>query len=157
MKKIILVLFLAVIFSSKLSFAHAPSNLELEYDFEKQVLKIKIIHITQDLQKHYIRVIKIQKNEEKPEVLFFHWQKDNKLIEQEINIEAEVGDVFKVKANCKQGGVRRVEFIVEEPVEEQEEKAVEEAQMLDESVQEAEEAEAAEKKRELLEKKGSEY
>ncbi|MBU0468421.1 MAG: hypothetical protein KKD07_03225 [Candidatus Omnitrophica bacterium] len=123
MKKRLIVLTLLLMFFAANSFAHAPASVDLSYDQEKQVLKVKIQHVTQAVRKHYIRSIEVRKNDSEDDVYYFHYQKDNKLIEQDISIEAVAGDFFNVKVSCKQGGSTMASLVVEELVVEEEEKA----------------------------------
>lgn len=122
MKKGSIVLTLLLTFFAGNSFAHAPASVDLSYDQERQVLNIKIEHITQAVRKHYIRSIEVRKNDSEHDIYYFHYQKDNKMIEQDISIEAVTGDVLNVKVSCKQGGSMSASLMVEEPVVEEEEK-----------------------------------
>lgn len=120
-KYLFLTLLISCIFVSQAG-AHSPASVDLSYDQEGQVLKVKIKHITQAIRKHYIRKIEVRKNDEEHDVYLFHWQKDNSLIEEEFKIKAEVGDVLNVKVTCKKGGSKMASLTVEALVDKDEEK-----------------------------------
>ena len=105
-------------------FAHAPSEINLEYDLEEQKLNIEIIHVTKDIKEHFIRKITVRKNNEEPFDHFLHWQKENKKVLEEISVSAEEGDIFTVKATCKKGGSTTASMLVELPKEDEAEKAL---------------------------------
>jgi len=97
-----------------LSFAHSPVEMTLSYDLEEQKLHLKLMHTSKNLNKHYIRKISIQLNDQEPVLQYFQRQKAPAFFKDEVPFEAEDGDTITVKAYCKKGGTKENQIIVGE-------------------------------------------
>jgi len=96
------------IFTTQLSFAHPPTDIQLQYDSQKDLLLIDIKHLSRDKRKHYIQKIQVTKNEEAPIVNYYRQQVQPNSFYVEIPLTAEENDVITVKAYSRKGGTKEV-------------------------------------------------
>ena len=104
MKIILIIFFLVIIDFTQHVFAHAPSNIDLEYDFDNQKLTSIITHYTPDRNSHYIYRVKIYKNEIIVGDNEYTSQPTDDTYQLSFNISAEKVDVLKVWVECNKGG-----------------------------------------------------
>jgi hypothetical protein len=81
-------------------FAHPPQDIQLEYDFENQMLYVTITHNTLDPNSHYIYKIEIEKNG----VLYLTEEYDSQPTSDTFTysyvVEADIGDILTATAYC---------------------------------------------------------
>lgn len=93
--------------------AHQPSDLELEYDFDAQVLNVTIYHDVDDPETHYIEKVEIRRNDELVIDEDYTSQPDKDSFTYSYNISAEDGDELEVTAYCSINGERTRKIDVE--------------------------------------------
>ncbi len=104
----ICLLSLIIVCSSSLSFAHPPRDVQLTYDGEAQVLKIRVNHVTPNTLKHYIRRVVIKLNDKEVNALNFPAQSSRQAHEIEVPLELKAGDTVTVSAVCNVAGSKEV-------------------------------------------------
>lgn len=102
MKKISILIVLMFLATS--AFARPIQSVELEYDFEAQMLKIEVMHKTRNKTQEFVRKIVISKNGQEVEVRYYKIQPDPDKLVVDIAIEAKEGDEFLVQAFSNEGG-----------------------------------------------------
>ena len=104
MKKFFLVI-LAVAASASVVFAHPPSDLNLEYDPQNNVLHVSMTHvISGSMREHHIREISLFKNETEYSKHFFAKQTSGSQHIADLPLVAKTGDEIRIKAVCKKAG-----------------------------------------------------
>jgi len=117
MKKALTITLLLMMFSATLSYAHPPKDIEMQYDQERSIPHVAMVHISRDFYDHYIRKIVVYKNDKEIKTVANHKQINPKGFEKEISLEAEAEDSLLVKIYCSDGGVGTAALIVEENTE----------------------------------------
>jgi len=105
---IALSLFIPVQFVS----ANPPKEIKLNYDKDKNVLIVEVVHITRDRTEHYIRKILVSKNQEEPISSSFVDQPTSTGFTIEIPIDLAVGDTVRVKAVCNKAGFKEETTVI---------------------------------------------
>ena len=98
-------LLLLILTSSNVS-AHAPSGVELAYDFEKQTLLVTMTHSVADPNTHYIRSVEIKKNSQAISLQNYTNQPTSSPFTYTYSIPAADGDVVEATATCSIAGSR---------------------------------------------------
>jgi len=108
--------------------AHPPRDIELAYDMEKQTLHIEMVHQVHNTRKDFINKLEVTKGEDEPIVNFYAKQNPGITWAKDVEIEAEAGDIIKIKVLSRDGGSGTAEITVEaaEKSEEEVEPEVEE-------------------------------
>ena len=110
----ILILFVLFIpFNAQNALAHNPSDLELAYDFDEQVLHVTIYHDVDDPETHYIERVEIRRNDELVHSEDYTSQPDKNSFTYSYNISAEDGDELEAFAKCSLDGDRKEKINVE--------------------------------------------
>ncbi len=112
MKRVNLFILFFLVFLVIDSWARPPSDITLEYDKERKILKISLKHVTEDIQEHRIRKIIVTKNNEEPLKFYYASQTSPKEFIQEISLEAQSGDTIVVKAICSQAGNKEETLLI---------------------------------------------
>jgi hypothetical protein len=81
-------------------FAHPPSDMALDYDFENQILDVTITHVTLDENSHYIYKVEIEKNDVTMITEEYENQPTKDTFTYSYDIEANTGDKLTVTAFC---------------------------------------------------------
>lgn len=110
---------LACLLTASVCFARPPQSIALHYDSKMNVLKMDVKHISKEQKYHYIRTIKIFKNDKEEQVIYNRQQVNPSGFEDEFEIVAEDGDELKVSLYCSKGGVKSETLTVTESVEEE--------------------------------------
>lgn len=80
--------------------AHSPSNIELSYDIDTQILSIDISHSVADPNNHYIKEVEIEKNgEEYMNEQYTSQQSSSSFTDTYVITDAD-GDSLKVTGYC---------------------------------------------------------
>src|SRR3989338_5662481 len=113
-------LLLLLIFSVCLTvFATPPESMELQYDLDAQKLKVNIQHVTKDINEHYIRKIRIFRNNDEVVDENWHRQDDLNSIEKEFALDAKQDDLITVKVFCSEWGTLEAITVVNKKEEEE--------------------------------------
>lgn len=104
MKRLFLLGLMFVVLSVPAASAHAPSEMELTYSHDEQMLLIDVAHETSDRDDHYIRKLEIFLNEEKVKDFYFKRQVKIKSLDKKYPVQAQEADVITVKAICRKSG-----------------------------------------------------
>lgn len=83
---------------------HSPTNLTLDYGYAQQQLTALLVHSVADANAHYIFDIEIWNNDDFVGNYLYTNQTTNSIFSYTYNVSADVGDILKVTAECKQGG-----------------------------------------------------
>jgi len=121
MKSKIALVFSVLIISASLSYAHPPSDIEISYSHENEMLSLKYVHVTNDRGKHYIRKVEILRTEGEPKKLYYVRQEQTKDIVKDIPIKLDAEEIITVKIFCKKGGISKKDFVVSEAEDQDEE------------------------------------
>jgi len=110
MKGKVYFLFLIMLFPFFLVFSQRPKDISLNADFANNSIKIVITHIVTNPRKHYIRMVEVTVDDQKPLVYRFFFQRgDKKTFSVDI---PDLGGVKKitVKAYPDRGGTLEKKF-----------------------------------------------
>ena len=110
------------VFTVSLVGATPPSSVNLKYDLEKQTLYIEAAHVSENLDRHYLRRIVIYKNDIQVDAITLTRQKIPTGIEEDVKVSAQGGDKLSAEVFCKKGGVARGEMTVPIPPKEDDKK-----------------------------------
>ena len=111
MKKILFILIL-VTFAIP-AFADPPNAIHVNYDKSRGELNVTVQHITSNRLKHFVNEVDIYKNGKEVDVERFDFQTSHRnQTMPPIKIAAYTGDIFKVVAKCKNGGMKEKSFTV---------------------------------------------
>lgn len=101
--------------------AHSPSDIEMNFDNETEMINVKVMHQVQSVDKHFVEKIEVYLNDTLSIVQHFRRQEENEYQKAGyMMFEAEIEDRITVKAYCSIHGMRSQELIIEAPAEEQE-------------------------------------
>lgn len=114
MKIFILTIILGATFQLSSAFAHPPSEMNLNYIHEEELLRVEMTHVSHDIRDHYIRKIYVFKNDEKSALVYLTRQNSPKIAIEDISIKADSEDVIRVKVFCSTGGAKEETVIVPE-------------------------------------------
>lgn len=110
MKKILLILsviffliILLILIMENVS-ADKPSKIELNYDYDAQILNVTITHSVGNPNNHYIFLVEITKNSESPAKNNYNSQPNDYQWTYSYDIIAENGDELKAQAFCNEEG-----------------------------------------------------
>ncbi len=84
--------------------SHSPSKVTFQYDFVQKKLHIEMHHVTRKTRKHYIRRLSVYKNDQEVQVFAYNHQATTSIFTQDVDVEAMVGDRFRVQAICMEAG-----------------------------------------------------
>lgn len=98
----------------KVAGAHPPSDIELVYVFEQQVLRIEMRHTTHDPREDFIRKVIITKNQDEPVVKYYNIQANTLRFSDDIPLSVNEGDVILIDAYSKEGGHSRGQIVVKQ-------------------------------------------
>ncbi len=110
--------FLILMLTPRHALAHAPSELDLDYDFSTQTLTVSIEHWAVSPSVHYVERIEIMKNGNKMETVEYKDQPAKDKFTYSYKVPAEPGDVLAVRASCSVFGVKSAKLKVRKPKEE---------------------------------------
>lgn len=121
MKRVIQCLFFSVLFiAAGPVYATPPREINLDFDLEKGVLSIEMLHVSHDRNGHYIRKVVILRNGKEIKSIHNRQQVDPSHFLLEVSMEAVVGDTIEIKALCAGGGSKTAQMKVEEKEEKME-------------------------------------
>ena len=100
----LLIFTLMIATSAKSASAHSPSEMELDYDKDDEILKVLIKHSVSDNTSHFVQNIKIEVNGEEEISKDYTSQPDKTEFSYEYDLTAKGGDEITVTADCNQGG-----------------------------------------------------
>lgn len=115
------------------AFAHAPKNVEAEFDIDRQILTVAVFHDVKDAAKHFIDEISVELNGKRVIEQRLLAQENLEKIEVVYRItDAHVGDEIEISAACSISGKKKTTVKIEkkadkEAEEKQETEAAEEA------------------------------
>ena len=92
--------------------SHSPSSLTLEYDYSQQQLTVLLVHSVLDMNTHYIFDIDIWNNDDFVGNYNYTSQPTMSVFSYTYNINADIGDILEVTAECNQGGSQTKQLTV---------------------------------------------
>lgn len=95
------------------AFSHPPTEMLLSYDKETKTLHVDIKHISDSLREHHIRRLIVYRNDEEAQDMNFNTQKPPGM-DADVVVEAQPGDVLRVKAVCSEAGNKEQSLTVPE-------------------------------------------
>ena len=103
---VLLTLMIALVYTLQISIvdAHTPGPMTLEYDADSDILTVTVIHVTADVNSHYIYEIVIEKNSVQVDVQTYTDQSDSSQVVETFTIAAIDGDVLAAIAKCSVSG-----------------------------------------------------
>ncbi len=104
--------FLLFIFIVPSSFATPPVSIDLSYDIESSSLHVEAIHPSFDLNKSYIRLMKVYVNGQEIEMFNYFRQEDYQKFTDDVSLVAKEGDIIKVELFATLGGTLAQEITV---------------------------------------------
>ena len=105
-------IFFAILFALPL-FAHPPKGLEMEYDFDSDILSVEIAHSVNDAAKHFIKKVIVELNGKKIIEQTFRKQVDGEAQQVMYKIiDAADGDKISVTAYCNISGKKKADLVV---------------------------------------------
>ncbi len=93
----------------------APNNVELEYDFDTEILNVTITHSVGDPEDHYINRVEITKNSIDQGTHTYTSQPDDYPFTYSYSITADHGDILEAIAKCNKGGQNSDTLEVDHP------------------------------------------
>ena len=121
--KIIAVVFVSLFVLTQQAFAHPPSSIELTYDLDSKTLTVATKHISQQLEKDYLKKMVFYINGEEAATEYFQRQYKKSEFTAEVALDAKEGDEISVEITSSEGGTKSASLTVEGPAEEEGEKA----------------------------------
>ncbi len=113
------IILISIINMSLPSKAHDPTEIELEYDYESQVLSVTVTHIVVAPDTHYVEYVEISKNGAPYDTYNYTGQPTTSTFTYEYPVPAVNGDVLSVLAQCSIDGSVSGEITVVEPSKEE--------------------------------------
>lgn len=101
------------LFSFSSAWATPPTTLDLTYDPTAGVLQVEAKHISDHLDKHYLRRLVIDRNGAKDKEIAYTRQKYPSKFIEDIPFIAKPGETIAVEVFCSQGGSKRAELIID--------------------------------------------
>ncbi|MCE7741041.1 MAG: hypothetical protein GOP50_01160 [Candidatus Heimdallarchaeota archaeon] len=115
-KQIILLMIISLsIFFIGQTQAHSPASIEIEYNFDTDILTVRVNHIVSDPDTHYINQIDVWVNDVFNTTETYSRQFETTFQIDTFNITANQGDVIKIKAFCNVSGSLIDEFTLQDP------------------------------------------
>jgi hypothetical protein len=93
--------------------AHPPASVELTYYQDKQILEVKITHVSSSPDKHYVKKVVIKKNGEVAGGGDYTSQPDKEVFTYAYKLSVAPGDLLEVGAQCSIFGSKLVEWKVQ--------------------------------------------
>lgn len=101
----VLLTFMAFFFGCpQLSYANAPKDVKLEYNFTSQELTVTITHPSSFPVLHHVKNVEIKKNGTVVSTNAYNRQPDNSPFTFTYKIEAAPGDILETTATCNMAG-----------------------------------------------------
>jgi hypothetical protein len=101
---IIIAIFVIFILTPTPVRAHSPSSINLDFEYDSQVLTVVIRHSVSNPNSHYVFLIEIWKNDVSITTRSYDSQTNSSTQMDTFDISEEDGDVLRVKGDCNQGG-----------------------------------------------------
>ena len=95
------------------AWATPPTTLDLTYDPATGVLHVEAKHISDHLDKHYLRRLVIDRNGAKEKEIAYTRQKYPSKFVEDIPFIAKPGETIAVEVFCSQGGKKKVELTID--------------------------------------------
>ncbi|UCC12593.1 MAG: hypothetical protein JSW02_03425 [candidate division WOR-3 bacterium] len=96
-------------------FAHPPTGVEMEFNYETKVLTVFVTHPVNKIDKHFVDKVVVELNDKEIVTQTFRKQKDGEAQEaMYIIVDAKVGDTIAVTGYCNVSGKKKVSLTVEE-------------------------------------------
>ena len=102
-----------------IGWARPPSEIKLDYDKDKKILHIDVMHVSSDLPDHRIRKMVVYKNELALRTFYYANQRATGIL-QDVDLDLQPGDTVKVLAICSEAGQKEETMTI--PKEEAEKK-----------------------------------
>ena len=116
MKKIIILVFMFLLFNLFPAYATPPTDIKATYDNERGVLHLEMTHPSHKLDKFFIRKVIIRKNNEKePQIFYFTRQDQPEKFTADITFSAKPGDMITIEAYANEGGVKEQSYTIPAP------------------------------------------
>jgi hypothetical protein len=112
---IMITLFMVVVSSPLSVSAHSPGSIELDFDYDAQVLTVIFRHSVSNPNSHYVNQIEIWKNDVSYTTRTYDSQTNSTTQMDTFDVDAEDGDVLRVTGTCNQGGSRTGQITVAAP------------------------------------------
>ncbi len=100
------------LFSFSLAWATPPTTLDLTYDPTAGVLHVEAKHVSDHLDKHYLRRLVIYRNGVKEQEMAYTRQKYPSKFVEDLPFVAKPGETIAVEVFCSQGGSKRAELTI---------------------------------------------
>lgn len=110
------VLILIGVMCPSLLWATPAKNMQLQYDIATKELTIQADHVSDRLEKHYIRKLVIKLNGEEVETKYFPRQQSPAGFSYRAALDAKMKDMISVELFCSQGGQANGEYVIPEKV-----------------------------------------
>jgi hypothetical protein len=111
----LVLILLYLLFIMQPTFAHSPSNMELEYDFEEQTLSVTITHSVPGPGDHYVKRIEIRRNGDLDLSEDYTSQPTTSTFTYTYAVAAGDGDVLEATAHCSLFGTTTEQITVSVP------------------------------------------
>jgi hypothetical protein len=111
----LVLILLYLLFIMQPTFAHPPSNMELEYDFAEQTLSVTITHSVPGPGDHYVKRIEIRKNGDLDLSEDYTSQPTTSTFTYTYAVAAGDGDVLEATAHCSLFGTITEQITVSVP------------------------------------------
>lgn len=113
MKRIIIFFALSFLFTHcPFLGATPPSAVHIEYNAGKKILHLEIKHISRNLNDHYIRRVNVTKNDNEIKKFIYPRQSSPPGFSEDIDLDAQSGDIIRVKVFCNRTGPKEEAFVV---------------------------------------------
>ena len=101
---VLLIISLIFCFHPQVSYADAPQDVKIEYDFVSQTLAVTITHNSPFPSFHHIKTIEIKKNSAVISTTKYDTQPDKSPFTYTYKVAAAEGDKMEVTATCNMSG-----------------------------------------------------
>ncbi len=93
--------------------ATPPTEMKISYDPAKGMLHVEAKHISDHLDKHYLRQLVIYRNGTKEQEIAYARQKYPSKFIEDIPFIAKPGETIAVEVFCSEGGTKRAELTID--------------------------------------------
>jgi hypothetical protein len=95
---------------ASLARATPASEIKFTYDFAKKILNVNVLHVSPNIQRHYIRRLEVYKNDTIIKTYNYPAQTSPQGLKQDVPLDLKPTDTVHVKAYCIQGGTKEGVF-----------------------------------------------
>lgn len=95
-----------------LALAIPPASIDISYDALKGTIHVEAPHVSERLERHYLRRMTVFVNGQEAATVYYHRQQKPSGFEADVDLEVNPNDVVGVDLYCSQGGFKHAEYTI---------------------------------------------